>query len=120
MSSYQTYEYKYNAFERWDADGRKSWNKPTGIERLGWAAPKEDRPNGYKAYLFRQRGKAILAIGCRRYTLSEAYAHWDGIRSVSVSETNDRELIRKRRANYICNTVLRSAARRANDLGWKI
>lgn len=121
----ETYDYGH-PYDGWRDNGHKRHEKPKGIENLGWASPEGDRgedggnDEGYKAYLFRHRGKVFLAIGCRRFTISEAYAHWNGIASVHVPVEDTGQRKRYRRAAYIRDSVIPRAERRARKLGWKV
>lgn len=122
-----SYDYKH-AFEAWYDNGCKRGQKPANVVRLGPAAPLEDQYSAYKAFMFRRRGKIIIAIGCRRFTLDEAKAWWGGVASVRVTGNGDQHTPssladayqRRRRAIYIKNNLVKRAARRAAKLGWKL
>lgn len=117
---YRTYD-NYSDFNTWYDNGCAKGKMPKGVERLGHAVPLEDRSDdSYKAYLFRSKGKVILAIGCRRFTLGEAEAHWDGVQSVRLPADDFDQQTRRRRARYIISSVIPRAARRARKLGWKV
>jgi hypothetical protein len=99
----------------------KPRQRPASVIPLGHAVPVEDRDNdSYRAYLFRHKGKVVLAIGCRRFTLAEAYAHWDGIASVNLMADDHDQRKRRRRALYIIKSVIPRAYNRARKLGWKV
>lgn len=108
-----SYDYLH-AFDRWYDGGCKRGQKPEGVERLG------EVPGGYKAFMFRHRGKVVVAIGCRRYSLDEARAWWGGIASVRPDPASYDSENRRARAQYIRNHLLKRAARRAAKLGWKV
>lgn len=112
MTSYGTRE---NYLANYSVGSRRK--RPDGVHRLGSV------PGGYQAFVYVARGKAHIAIGCRRFTLHEANIHWDATAraygDVSTDALGERTTGRYERARFIGRYILPRARRLANKLGWK-
>lgn len=97
-------------------------NRPEGLHLLATI----DGPY-QRVWFYSERGKAMIALGCRRYTLKEASLHWDEAKRVYNAWRNTtvdgripaKYKDRSDRARDMSDTVLPFAYRRARRLGLK-
>lgn len=110
--------YKYDKGIECFIDGVRV-TAPRGTVSLG------DVDNSYRALLFSQRGVAMIAVGCRRFTLREADIHWGqfhrGVHSLSqhISVGGSTEKAYKR-AKMMINVIIPRAEAAARRRGWRL
>lgn len=117
---------KIDNFLDWDgvdADGRLM-KLPAGLVKVSDTISGESGGATWPAYIFRKNGRTILAAGCRRFTLGEAFAHWGAVRNTYDERySHERELHennRRDRAYNMVTNVIPQAKRLAKRRGWRV
>lgn len=112
-----------NYFGNYDSSRRRTWrDKPADVHKL-------PAVRGYEGpWLYKGKGgKAMIAVGCRRFTLKEADLHWgatdrvyeDWRRSTTDNRLPGNNSDRAARAHAIVGHVLQRAHRLAAKFGYK-
>lgn len=112
-----------NYFTNYDSAKRRTWrNKPADVHKLPGVL-------GYEGpWLYKGKGgKAMIAVGCRRFTLREADLHWgatdrvyeDWRRSTADARLPNSHQNRAARAHAIIGRVLQRANLLAEKFGYK-
>lgn len=115
---------KLEAFlSQYDSTNRKTWRgKPDNLVKIANIGG-----NYPTVWLYKQGKTAMIAVGCRRFTIENAFTHWQSLdnvysawrsRSPETLEGSDSHWMRAQRAKVLGEKVLAKAARKARNLGW--
>lgn len=112
-----------NFLNQYSETDRKSWRgKPANLVKI---AVIDDDKYYSTVFLYSERGKAMIALGCRRFTIGQAYTHWGSIHAIYDAWKNrapdtlrysDQQ--RAARAKAMVETVIAKAIRSARRRGW--
>lgn len=108
--------------ENYRLDDRKTWRgKPDNLVKV-----RNIGGNYPLVWLYKGAGgKAMVAVGCRRFTIEYAHTHWGSLDIVYSSwqrkapgTLNEAHTLRAARSKVLSDTVLAQCSRKARRLGW--